>query len=409
MQTAARAVASLALIACGPLTRAIAFAQSPAIPADTGRPVFGPPARIADVVHYNRVEGLYTGFGGRLALNQAAPGVVIRANAGWAWAERTARGRVAVDRSRALWTQTFRVGRTLDVTNDFRNVLDSGATIGGLGGDDPYNYVDRRAVSVGLVRWLDKRRASVRVDYGLADDRYTRTRVKNGLLNDSTYAPNRGVDEGSYRRFATSGEWHPQVYGDARRSGFSTRLSYERGDGTLNYQRAEARVMTRWLSGGYVWTVRGEAGALFGAHMLPQQLFELGGGQNLPGYDNNTFAGTRAAGLRTNLIYTSRLLADSIRLVRHFVLPPIAPGISVGVQSAWADVRTQAGAGAMTRLGQFVDSTGALRNVSRPTGRVRASASVGLRFLGGALLLGVARPIDGPGRWRYIISGGRTL
>lgn len=376
----------------------------------TGKPRFDLAAtRAADVVHYNRVEGLYTGLGGKLSLRDVAPGVVVRGNVGWAWKEQTARGRISVERTRGLWSSSARAGRSLDITNDFRNVLDSGATLGALGSDDPYDYVDRQAVSVGLARLSFGRRAIVRMDYGFADDRYLPTLLEHGLVGDSKFAPNRGVDEGSYRRFATTFEWHPNVNMEAVQPGYSARVYYERGDGTISYQRAELRVVARALKGPFIWVMRGDVGEVFGRDIPPQQLFELGRGQNLPGYENKEFAGSRAAVLRTNFLYTSPLFGNPVRLTKRIWFPAIAPGLSVGLQSGWTDAPTDAARASIFRLGQMTDSLGVTRNVSRVTDGVRATTSVGFRFFSGAIFAGWARAIDRPAKWGFIVAGGRTL
>ena len=376
----------------------------------TGKPRFDLAAtRAADVVHYNRVEGLYTGVGAKLSLRDVAPGVVVRGNIGWAWMAQTARGRISVDRTRGLWSTSARAGRSLDITNDFRNVLDSGATLGALGSNDPYDYVDRRSVSVGVTRSSLGRRATVRVDYGFADDRYVPTLLEHGLFGDGKFAPNRGVDGGSYRRFATTFEWHPNVNMEAVQPGYSARAYYERGDGTITYQRAELRVVAREIKGPFTWVMRGDVGEVFGRDIPPQQLFELGRGQNLPGYDNKEFAGSRAAVLRTNVLYMSPLLRNPIRLTRRIWIPAIAPGLSAGIQSGWTDARTNAARASIFRLGQFTDSLGVTRDVSRVTDGVRATTSVGFRFFSGAVFAGWARAIDRSAKWGFIVAGGRTL
>ncbi|MEO7995833.1 MAG: hypothetical protein ABI852_00225 [Gemmatimonadaceae bacterium] len=376
----------------------------------TGKPRFDLAAtRLTDIIHYNRVEGLYTGLGVKLALRDVAPGVVVRANAGWAWKEQTARGRISVDRTRGLWFASVRAGRSLDITNDFRNALDSGATLGALGSNDPYDYVDRRSAGVGLARYTTGKNAVARIDYGYADDRYSPTRLKHGLFGSGTFSPNRGVDEGGYRRLATTLEWHPRVNAEAVQPGYSARLYYERADGTISYQRAELRVISRKVWEPFTWVVRGDAGEVFGKSIPPQQLFELGHSQNLPGYDNKAFAGSRAAVFRTNVLYASPFLRQPIRLTRNLWLPAIAPGLSAGIQSGWTDARTQAARASIFRLGQFTDSLGVVRNVSRETNGIRATTSVGLRFFSGAIFTGFARAIDHPASWHFIISGGRTL
>ena len=202
----------------------------------TGAPRFDFSApRASDVFHFNRVEGVYTGFGVKLALRDVAPGVVVRANAGWAWAEGTARGRVSVERTRGPLTLEARAGRSLDNTNDFRVAFDSGNTFGALlGSTDAYDYVDRRSATLAAVRTFGGRAVLVRTEFGVADDRYVPSSYIRSPLGGPAYRPNRGVDEGSYVRTAALVEWHPDVSAEFVRPGVGARLSYERGDGTLS-------------------------------------------------------------------------------------------------------------------------------------------------------------------------------
>lgn len=376
----------------------------------TGRPRFDWAApRPADVIHYNRIEGLFTGIGAKYALRDVAPGVVIRANAGWAWTEQTVRGRVSVERARGLATVGVRAGRSLDITNDFRNSLDSGATLGALGSDDPYDYVDRRFVSVGVNRATFGRRANLRIEYGWADDRYAPTRLEHGLFGKGSFLDNRGVDEGGYRKFTSSLEWHPNVNAEAARPGYSARLYYERGDGALAYQRTELRAVARTIAGPFMWTLRGDVGEVTGSRIPPQQLFELGRGQNLPGYANKEFAGSRAAVLRTGLMYTSPLFRQPIRIGKRLWLPAFAPGMSAGVQSGWTDNPSMSAVQAMQRLGGvYVDDDGVQRS-ARVTDGVRTTASAGVRVFSGAVFIGFARPVDRKASWRFMLSLNRTL
>jgi hypothetical protein len=46
---------------------------------------------------------------------------------------------------------------------------------------------------------------------------------------------------------------------------------------------------------------------------------------------------------------------------------------------------------------------------STTTGHVRSSASLTLRFFGQAIGLGVARPLDYPGQWRWVFEFGQRL
>lgn len=372
----------------------------------TGAPRFDFTApRASDVFHFNRVEGAFTGVGMKASLRDVAPGVVIRANAGWAWNEGTARGRVNVERTRGPLTLEVRAGRSLDNTNDFRAPFDSGSTFGALlGSQDPYDYVDRRSASVAAVRRFGARNVSLRAELGVADDRYRPSGYVRSPFGGDAYRPNRGVDEGGYIRSAALLEWHPDVSAEFIRPGLGARFSYERGDGTLSFQRIEARLVARQPFGPFLAVARADVGTILGARPPAQQLFELGNQQNLPGYADKEFAGTRAAVLRGTLMYSSPFFRQPIRFGRFF-LPGLAPGASVGLQSGWTELPNAAAQAAVLRLGTQRDSTtGALVPVSRATGGIRATMSAGLRFFGGGMFVGATRPIDRAEKWRALVT-----
>lgn len=464
---------------------------------DPWRPT-GPPRanfhvqRLGDVARFNRVEGAFTGGGVRVRFRDRAPGLVLRATGGWAWAEGTARGRVEVERRLGLvagpdaepgddgegrarpapltrerlagarWTVGARIGRTLDVTNDFRFPLDSAAALVALSGTDPYDWVDRRLATLSLVRTGGAGPAALlageggavrgsvaRLELGVADDRSARAHVRQGLFGAGPgFRANRGVDEGRWLRTALTLELRPDVAAEFVRPGVGVRLAYERGDGGLfdggtvgglgggrglSFQRADVRLMVRrpialpWpgrLAGSTLALVaRGDAGAVWSASPggpPPQQLFELGVENGLPGYRYKEFAGDRAGLVRGFLLYTGPWYRDPLRvrlLGRPFILPGLAPGLSVGVQGGRAEASGEAARLAVLRLGGRVLASGVPVGpvgpgglpapASRPTDGLRASFNAGLRLFNGAVFVGAARPVDGQtdrrGGWRGVV------
>jgi hypothetical protein len=364
--------------------------------------------RPADVFRYNRVEGAFTGVGLKWSLRDRAPGVVVRANAGYAWGEQAVRGRVSVERRRGPWSVEARGGRSLDITNDFRAPLDSGSSANALFGSvDAYDYVDRTSGTLALVHRLGGRTLVSRAEVGYADDRWRPATQARSPFGGAAFRENRGVDEGGYLRSALLLEWKPDVGAEYVRPGIGGRLAYERGDGTLAWQRVEARLSARRPLGPLVVTARADAGAVLGDRPPPQQLFELGERQNLPGYPDKAFAGTRAAAVRGQLLYLAPVWQQPIRLGQRFFIPGLSPGVSVGLQSGWADAPTAGAREALRRLGLVRDSAGAEVPVSVPTGRVRASATAGLRFFGSALFAGGTRPVDQAAPWRWLVSFGQ--
>ncbi len=363
--------------------------------------------RAADAFHFNPVEGGYTGAGIKASLRDVAPGVVVRANAGWAWNEGTARGRVIVERTRGPVTLELRGGRSLDNTNDFRVPLDSGNTFGALFASvDPYDYVDRRSATLAVAARLGKRAVNVRGEFGVADDRFRPATYLRSPFGGAAYRPNRGVDQGGYLRSAALIEWHPDISAEFMRPGLGARLSYERGDGTLAFQRLEARVVGRRPFGPFVAVMRGDVGTLLGDTPPAQQLFEMGRQQNLPGYLDKEFAGTRAAALRGQLQYNTPYLRQPMRVGRLF-LPAIAPSLSVGLQSGWTELPNEAARASVARLGVVRDSTGTLLPVSRATDGIRASVTAGVRLFGGGLFVGATRKVDQVAPWRALITFGQ--
>lgn len=391
----------------------------------TGRPrVEFHAARVSDLVRFDRVEGLYTGAGVRVRFRDAAPGLTLRAAGGWAWSERAARGRFELERETAdsagRWTVGVRAARSLDITNDFRSPLDSGSSLGAVFGSvDPYDYVDRRLATLFVRRAFGARAGSFRVEVGAASDRGAATHVRQGLIAaPSPFRPNRGVDAGGYLRSAVTAELHPDVSAAFVRPGVGARLFYERGDAGLTFQRVEARVVARtdlparWpgaLRGSTLTaTARGEAGALLGAGRPPQQLFELGGGESLQGYDYKAFAGDRAGRARVALVYGSPWWRAPLRL-GTFAVPGLSPGLSLGVEAGWTTASSDAALRSIERLGP-ADSEG---TPSRPSDGMRATLDAGLRFFGGALFVGGARPLDGhtdrPSGWRGVVRVGASM
>lgn len=353
--------------------------------------------RLGDVVRLDRVQGIFTGLGLVHRFRDAAPGWTLRSAAGWAWAEGTARGRAVVEYRRGRDQTQLRVQRSLDLTNDFRSPFDSGSTLGPLFGNDNYDYVDRRSAMLQALRFVGARQqGQLRLEAGLAEDRGATRQLRRSPLGiGEPFRPNRPVREGRYWRSGAILDWRPDVALEFLRPGLGLRLSYERGDGdVVRYQRLEGRFTARANRGRLALGARLDVG-LVDPGAPPQQFFELGRNQNLPGYGYKEFAGDQAAVLRGLLIVNTGWLPAPIQLTQRFWLPAIAPALALGVQSGWTRASTPTALATTTLLG------------SVPTGHPRASASLTLRFFGGAVGVGAARPIDYPGEWRWIAEFGQ--
>jgi hypothetical protein len=368
------------------------------------------PRHFGDVFRFNRVEGAYTGLAAGVRFRDALPGLALHGWGGWAWEEQTVKGGVAGEYARAPWLYSATAERGLAYTNDFLPPFHQSATFDALlSSRDDYDYVDRRSASLGVARAVDAKGFVVlRVEGGSGSDRAEASRVERGVFKgDSGFRPNRGVAEGRYLRSAAELTVNPNVSGDFLQTGVGATLSYERGDGGLEWQRWEGRVTTRQHWRALTFSSRLHAGAVFGGEIPPQQLFELGKEGALPGYDYKEFAGDRAALARGAMTYNIPVWRAPIRLFRWY-LPGLSPALSTGLQAGWADASTTSARRAIARLGPLTAGDGSVivdpvtlepMPVSRPTGGVRATLDVRLTFFGGMLGIGIARAIDHRDRW----------
>lgn len=406
----------------GALTAAVAAGDFNDVAPDSWRPFGRPLFRVrfeqpSDLAHYNRVEGAYTGAAVEARLRDAAPGLIGRGALGWAWAEQTVRGRLSAERQTGRLWPLLRYGRSLDLTNDFREPFDSGSTLGALFSVDDYDYVDRHYALVGLTGFPSRRRTvRVRVEAGLGSDRYVPARRLRGPLarGDSGFRFNRGVDAGRYRTASLKLEVNPEVNAAFVRPGVGAVLRAQVASGDIAWQRAEVRMVGRREVGPLIYAMQLDAGVVGGDSIPPQQLFELGTNQNLPGYGYKEFAGNRAAVLRGLIMYPLPLWRSPLRLGR-WVFPAVAPTLSVGAQNGWADASGRVARAAIARLGTVADSTlGGPENghgapVSRPTDGIRSTVDFRLRFFGGAVSAGVARATDHRQSWRFVAGFAQIL
>jgi hypothetical protein len=354
--------------------------------------------RLGDVVRVDRVQGVYTGIGAVMRFRDAAPGLTMRGAAGWAWNERTARGRAVIEHRGPRALVALRAQRSLDLTNDFRNPFDSGSTTGALFGRDNYDYVDRWTLGAHWMRFLGgPRQAQLRLDVAAVEDRDVTVHLARSPLGlGEDFRINRAVEPGRYTRSTLTFEYRPDVALEFLRAGNGMRVFYERGDGTLRYQRAELRLTTRANRGPFSLGARLDVG-ITDPGAPPQQLFELGQNQNLPGYDYKEFAGDQAAVLRVGALWRLPYLGAPLRITRRVWLPPAAPSIGFGVQSGWVRASNAEALTTVTALG------------SVPSGHPRTTISAALRFFGGAVGLVVAKPVDQPGPVRVFFEFGQRM
>lgn len=369
------------------------------------------PERLYDMVHVNRVEGFFTGVGATLRLRDAAPGVLLRGVAGYAWSEQTVRWRAVAEWQRGRTFTSVRVGRQLDITNKFLNGLDSASALVSFFADDMFDYVDRQSVSAHLVQSLkSKYGTALRVDAALVEDRSVSTNYVGFPLGDEVRA-NRGVTEGRYTRTGATLDWRPNVNGEFLRTGLGARLRYERGDGAeIAYQRVDALVGMRGNRGPFAFAARVDAGALIAPTPPPQQLFELGETQGLRGFGVNAFAGDRAVLVRSLAMYSLPIWRAPLRLGSRFWLPAPSPALAVSLHSGWTEASSAAARSAIEMRGQRCTGGAPVvcELVARQSDGWRSALVVGFRFFGGVVSLGAAKPLDGRD-WRGVFQVGGQL
>ena len=375
----------------------------------TGQPrIDVSPTKTDNIFRYDRVEGLYTGLEAILRMRSAAPGLSMGGSVGWAWTEKTVRGGAHISLQRGLWTTGARVERMLASTNDFTPPLnpESGGLAALFGSVDDFDYVDRRVALGSLTKVIGSSDQSlVTLQLGGGSDRAEVSRLDHSVFSRRSFRPNRGVASGRYALGVFEAELHPGVSGEFVQPGVGARLHYEIGRGDLEWQRAEVLLAGRKYLGPFVLSVQGDAGAVWGAVIPPQQLFEVGGSGTLSGYDYKEFAGDRAALLRGDVSYAFPIWRMPRRLWRTLFVPGLGPGIAAGLQGGWTSLTNDAARASVNSLGASWSTT----PVSRPTDGFLATFAIGLTFFSEAAHIGIARPIDHKAPWRFVGGLGHSF
>ena len=366
------------------------------------------PASTDNLVRFDRVQGLYTGVEANLQLRNVAPGVSVGGLAGYAWTEQTARGGVHASVQRGLWTYGTRAERSLPSTNDFVRPFDpqSAGVAGIVGSVDDFDYVDRR-LAIGTVTHVigSVDRALVTVQLGVGEDRAEIARLSRGWIGGGAFRQNRGVLPGTYRIAMADAEYHPGLSGDFVQPGLGARLHIESAGGALSWQRVELSVAGREYLGPVSLTAEAQGGVVTGGVIPPQQLFELGGSATLPGYDYKQFAGDRAALFRGFAGYLLPIWRAPRRVWGNVFIPGLSPGFAVGIEGGYTQISNTAAGTAVSLLG----ATGSGAALSVASERIRATTGVGVTIFSGIIHLGVARPLDHPAPWKFVVGGGPSF
>jgi hypothetical protein len=350
----------------------------------------------SDFLRYDRVEGLYTGVAGLFDFRDAMPGVSVRGLLGYAWYEKAAKGGVEATMVRGPWVTSLVAERQLASTNAFQsNVSGAGNLIGGLIGSEDYDWVDRRFSALGVSRELGTSHSSaMRLEVGYGTDDGFPKELTRGAFG-GTFRPNQPVDAGSYVRTGVSLEVGRNVLNSPISSGLGYTISYERGDGTLQWQRTELQSLAQKIVGRFVFAARVDGAYVAGANIPSQQVIEIGGVEGLPGYGYKAFAGNEAVIARSTVVWLLPFFSAPIHL-GSIVIPGVAPQPQIGLFTG----RTAATAEAqpvLNRLG-WVTTDG-----------WRSTLDLRLRFFGGTFSVGAARAIDHNGGWQLVIGIGPSL
>ena len=366
------------------------------------------PATTSRILRFNRVEGVFTGIAPSIDFRNLAPGVSVGGYAGWAWSERTTRGGGFVTYHPDEWILTARAERTLANTNDFALPLEEDpGIVAVLGSADNFDYVDRRSAMLAATRILGSVNSGlVTTQFGVGDDRAERARLTRGIIPGPTpFRPNRGAADGRYALGSVDVELHPDVSGDFVQPGIGARAHYEIGRGELDWQRMQLSVAARRYLGPVSMALHADGGLLLGSHPPPQQLFEIGGNQALPGYQYKQFAGDRAALFRGFTGYRFPLWKTPKHLWRNYYIPGVSPGIAASIQGGWTAISSAGAMAAVRGLGAPTDTV----PVSVATHGVRATAGAGLTLFSDVLHIGFARPIDHPAPWKFVFGFGASF
>jgi hypothetical protein len=389
----------------------------PASQQPTGPPTFAIQGfHRGDFVRFNRVEGLFTGLSGVYRLRDRAPGVYLRASGGYAWSEKTGRGAAGLGWNMRRWTLDGGVARTLEVTNEYRNQFDN-PTPAALIGRDSWDYVDHRSAGITATRAIRDASGSIlRFEVARVSDRQVERHLSKSLFG-ATFRENRNITPGSYWRTRALLDWNPDVSPLFALDGLGFQASVENGTGDLDYTRVEGRVVVRKSFNRVFFIAKLQGGALLSDNPPPQQLFELGGSVGLPGYEYKEFAGTRSALFRVRLSYPLGLLDVPFRIGSGITLPSLAPAISLGYQTGFADATSPEALAAVRALGDrhpedwktFVDPGPGPHPASVPISRPVGSVDIRIGFFGDALAVGFARAIQRGRKTRLILAFGRQF
>lgn len=356
--------------------------------------------RLRQTVRFNRIEGLFTGVG--VAVPTRSGRGELMSTIGRAWAERTWRGSAGLSVSTRNTRLGVQVGRDLVSTNDFAYAADNAALLlAPLFSRDDQDYLDRRVASAYLERGRQGDAATFSLELARVSDRAVMNALRFGLVHgDSGFRENRPIRPGDYSRARLTLAVHPAVLAEYLAPGVGLLGSAELAWGENPYGRVEARLgFRRVFRGELAVSARIDAGLVSHSGPLPpQQLFELGGPTQLPGFPYKSAAGD-AAMLGMLMLSVPVVLPAAMRDLPKRWRPRLAAQLYGG----FADASREEVAAAVSLLERDEPPCGVTVDC-RPGTRRRASAQIGLRLMDGALFVGVTRRISESDRWRFALT-----
>ena len=202
-------------------------------------------------------------------------------------------------------------------------------------------------------------------------------------------------------------ELHPNVSGDFVQPGVGLRAHYEAASGDIEWQRAELSLSGRKYFGPVSLAAHADGGLVLGRAPPPQKLFELGGQRGVAGLSSTRSSpATAPRCFRTFASYRFdiwRRPVDESGEISCF--PGLSPGFAVSAQGGWTELSSS---GAKRPPLRLVSET--VVPLSTPTDGVRATIGAGITLFSDLLHLGVARPVDRPAPWKFVVGyGGRRF
>jgi hypothetical protein len=141
-----------------------------------------------------------------------------------------------------------------------------------------------------------------------------------------------------------------------------------------------------------------------------QKVIEMGANEGLPGYSYKEFGGDRAVLGHIGAAYSLPFFRAPLRLGRWLTIPGAAPTFAVGFHGGWAAAVRPETRAALDSFGMtsnpFLTEPAApgFPPLTRPTGGLRSTFGISFDLFGGAIALGVARPVGNAGRWRFVLG-----